>query len=295
MTGSNMPVHLSGTTMVLGVIGDPIAHTFSPPMQNAAIEAMGADAVYVPFHVRPDRLEDAIKGIVSLGVRGINVTVPHKTAVIQYCDHLTDVAGTVGAVNTIINDDGVLTGENTDAYGFEASLLNEAGIDVFPSKVCVLGAGGAARGVVYACAVRPEVEEMYVVNRTLGKAESLAADIAGAAGTKIVPLPAVEKTYNDIIPGSGLVVNTTSIGMHPDINASPLPDHTVLHDGQIVCDIIYNPLETVLLREAAAHGAIPVNGLGMLAYQGARALSLWIGRDAPVDVMYDILKKRFTS
>ena len=290
-----MAVELSGTTMVLGVIGDPIAHTFSPPMQNAAIRAMGADAVYVSFHVRPAMLEEAIRGIVALGIRGINITVPHKTAVLPYCDHLTDVARTVGAVNTIINDNGVLSGDNTDVYGFEASLLDEGGIDMFPANVCVLGAGGAARGVVYACAARPETIEVFVVNRTLGKAESLAADLAEITGTKITPLPATEKTYEDVVPGCGLVVNTTSIGMHPNIDFSPLPDHSVLHDGQVACDIIYNPLETVFLRKAAARGATVVGGLGMLAYQGARSLSLWTGSDAPADVMYAVLKERFTT
>ncbi len=295
MTNSKIPVQISGTTMVLGVIGDPIAHTFSPPMQNAAIQAMGADAVYVPFHVRPALLENAVRGVVSLDIRGINVTVPHKTAVIQYCDRLTEVARTVGAVNTIVNDNGVLTGDNTDVYGFETSLLYEAGIDAFPPRICVLGAGGAARGVVYACAARSESEEVFVVNRTLGKAESLAEDLTEVTGTKITPLPAAEETYKEVIPDCGLVVNTTSIGMHPYIDASPLSDYTVIHEGQIVCDIIYNPLETVLLRKAAAHGAVTVGGLGMLAHQGARALSLWIGRDAPVDTMYDVLKERFTS
>jgi len=282
-----------GKTEVFCVIGDPIEHTLSPRMQNAALEALGLDAVYVPFRVARDSLADAIRGIVSLGIRGINVTVPHKTAVMKYCDRLSDVAKAVGAVNTVINERGILTGDNTDVYGFEMCLLTGSGLDRFPERVGILGAGGAARGVVYACAHRPEVAEVYIFNRTVSRVEALAHDLSYLASASLVPLPADEGILHDKLPGLGLVVNTTSLGMYPDIEGTPVPDPDVFHDGQIVCDIIYNPPETKFLHEAGKRGAKTVGGLAMLAYQGARSLELWTGKDAPVEVMIRVLEEQF--
>ncbi len=286
-------MNIQGKTTVFGVIGDPIAHTLSPLMHNHAIAAMGIDAVYVPFHVKPEVLEQAVKGIVSLGITGINVTVPHKTEIMKYCDRLTEVAKAVGAVNTIINDNGVLTGDNTDAYGFEMCIEKGTGLKRFPGMICILGAGGASRGVVYACSMRTEVNEVIVINRTYSKAEKLAEELSRATGKTIIHRHADENTFNELLPEAGLVVNTTSVGMHPNIDRSPVPDADVFHNGQVVCDIIYNPLETRLLRDAKAHGAETVGGLAMLAFQGARSLSLWTGREAPAEVMLDVLKKNF--
>lgn len=285
-------MEITGKTMIFGVIGDPIAHTLSPLMQNSAIAAMGIDAVYVPFRVKPDDLKSAIQGLVSLGVRGLNVTVPHKTAIMKYCDSLTEVAQAVGAVNTITIDNGILHGDNTDVGGFETGLLRGSGLDSFPAHVCILGAGGAARGVAYACAMREEVAEIIVCNRTFHKAERLAEELSQATGKRLIPMPAVAETFARVLPESGLVVNTTSVGMHPDTDRSPVPNPELFHPGQVACDIIYNPLETRFLRDAASHGAKTVSGLAMLAYQGARALSMWTGREAPSDVMLEALKSR---
>ena len=284
---------INGKTSVFCVIGDPIEHTLSPPMHNRAIEAMGIDAVYVPFKVKPQFLEHAVKSMESLGIKGLNVTVPHKTEVMKFCDNLTDVAKAVGAVNTIINENGRLTGDNTDVYGFEMCLKSGSGIDTFPEKIGILGAGGAARGVVYACAMKEEVREISIINRTFSKAEKIAKELSPLTGKTLVPLPADEDNMRNVLPASGLVVNTTSIGMFPDINRSPVPEPGVFHEGQIVCDIIYNPLETKFLKDAGLHGARTVGGLAMLAYQGARSLSLWTGMEAPVEVMFETLKEKF--
>ena len=286
-------MNINGKTSVFGVIGDPIEHTLSPPMQNSAIAAMGIDAVYVPFNVKPQFLEYAVKSLVSLGIKGLNVTVPHKTEIMKFCDSLTDVAKAVGAVNTIINENGRLTGDNTDVYGFEMCLKRMSGIDLFSERISILGAGGAARGVVYACAMKEEVREISIINRTFSKAEKIAKEFSALTGKKLVPLPADEENMRNVLPESGLVVNTTSIGMHPDINRSPVPEPDVFHEGQIVCDIIYNPVETKLLKDAGLHGAGTVGGIAMLAYQGARSLSLWTGMEAPVEVMLDTLKEKF--
>ena len=278
--------------MVLGIIGDPIEHTMSPLMHNRAIKRMGIDAVYVPFHVRSEDLERAVRSMSALNIKGLNVTVPHKTSVIPYLDEITEQAEAVGAVNTIINGDGFLTGDNTDVYGFMMCLLRDGGLEMLPERVCVIGAGGAARGVVYACAMRDEVCEIYILNRTLSKAEKLSRDLWPVTGTVITPMPADTKTFKKVIPSAGLIVNTTTVGMHPYIDNSPVPDPNVFHEGQVVCDIIYNPCQTRFLKEAASHGAKTVSGLSMLAYQGARSLSLWTGMDVPADIMLDVLKEQ---
>ena len=284
---------ITGETSIFGIIGDPIEHTLSPFMQNRAIAEMGIDAVYVPFNVKPKFLEDALNSIVYLGIKGINVTVPHKTGVMKYCDSLTAVAKAVGAVNMITNDNGTLIGDNTDVYGFEMCLKSGAGINKFPERICILGAGGAARGVAYACAIRDEVREVTIINRTFAKAEKLAKELSQVVGKTLIPIPAYEENIKRVLPAYGLVINTTSVGMYPDIDRSPVPDPNVFHEEQIVCDIIYNPLKTKFLNDAALRGAKTVGGLAMLAYQGARSLSLWTGKEAPVEVMLDLLKEKF--
>ena len=284
-------MNVAGTTAVYGVIGDPIGHTLSPRMQNRAIEAMGIDAVYVPFRVPAGEVGYAIRGVRALSIGGLNVTVPHKTAVIPHLDRLTEAARAIGAVNTILRDGDALVGENTDVYGFLECVTTYGGIDRFPETVCVLGAGGAARSVVYACSFRPEVREIFVVNRTLARAEEIAGSFSGVGTARISAFPADQAVLRRVVPESGIIVNTTTLGMKPDVDSSPIPEPGLIQPGQIVCDIIYTPARTRLLREAEERSARTVGGLAMLAAQGARSLSLWTGRDAPIDVMMDELRR----
>ena len=286
-------MNVSGSTTVCGIFGDPVAHSMSPYMQTAAMIEMGFDGVYVPFHVRPERLEHAVGAVVALGMRGVNVTVPHKTAVAQFLDRLTDAARATGAVNTIINDDGVLTGDNTDVYGFVQGLLHEEGVDAFPERVCILGAGGAARGIVYGCATRPEVVDIVILNRTAEKALRLADEFAEKTGKRIRARQLDKRTLEDELPNAGLIVNATSIGMHPRTDDTPVSDPSLFHSGQIVYDIIMPPPVTRLRKEASLRGARTVGGLAMLALQGARSLSLWTGREAPEEFMISTLMKLF--
>lgn len=281
--------------MVLGIIGDPVSHSLSPHMQNAAIGQMGLDAVYVPFRVAAGEVEAAVRGMRALGIRGLNVTVPHKTAVMPYLDVLTAEARAAGAVNTIVNDYGSLIGDNTDIYGFMACLTKEGGIDPLPEHVCVLGAGGAARAVVYGCAMRPEVRTVTIINRTVSKAERIAADIGAVTGKAIQALPAEYSAFRETFADAGLVVNTTSLGMHPQEDTTPVGDAALFRPGQAVCDIVYTPLRTRFLRDAESRGAKTVSGLSMLAYQGARSLTLWTGREAPADVMLAVLREQLES
>jgi shikimate dehydrogenase len=282
---------IGGSTAVYGVIGDPIEHTMSPLMQNRAIEAMGLDAVYLPFRVAPEDLERAVGGMRALAIQGLNVTLPHKTAVMRYLDRVSDAAEAVGAVNTIIRDGDFLIGENTDVHGFLRCVIEDGGIAEFPGRVCVLGAGGAARGVVYVCAMRPEVREIAVVNRTLSRARELAERFSHVTGKRITAHPAEPGEMRRILQEAGMIVNTTTVGMHPEAGRSPVPEPEVFHGGQVVCDIIYTPLRTKLLMDAELRGARTVGGLAMLAHQGARSLSLWTGLEAPAKVMLDELKR----
>jgi shikimate dehydrogenase len=276
-------VHLSGKTRVLGVIGHPVEHTSSPAMHNAAIAALGLDYVYAAFPVRPEALGQAIAGMRALQVRGLNVTVPHKVGVMALLDELSPEARAIGAVNTIDHCEGRLIGHNTDAFGIMESLRVDGGLEILPARIALLGAGGAARAILYALLLRPEVEHVALLNRTPERASALAADL-DPQGRRVQP-GALDGSATGLLRDAGLLINSTSIGMHPHPNASPLPDPSCLHAGIVVLDIVYNPLETLLLRQARTAGARPVDGLGMLARQGARAFTIWTDVEPPVEVM----------
>jgi shikimate dehydrogenase len=275
---------IRSTTGVLCVIGHPIAHSLSPQMHNAAIAALGMDLCYVAFDVPPEKLGCALQGMRGLGILGMNVTVPHKQAVVEHIDEVSEEARLVGAVNTVKNEDGRLVGFNTDVYGILKSL-EDAGLCVLPKRVAVLGASGAARGVVYALASRPEVECVFVFNRTLQKAEEMSAVLAEATGKRICALPLEDAHLREHLGECGLLVNATSVGMHPNVDASPLPDASVLHPGLVVYDAVFNPRTTKLLQQAVERGCKAVSGIGMLVHQGAKSFEIWTGVKPPVDVM----------
>ena len=215
---------ISGTTRVLGVIGDPVAHTSSPAMHNAALKALGLDYVYVAFHVAPDALPQALAGMRALELAGLNVTVPHKQAVMAHLDEISPEAQAIGAVNTVCNRDGKLLGFNTDAFGIIESLKADGGMNSLPGRVVLLGAGGAARAILYALLAREEVAEVLLLNRTVEKAEALKGDLDVAGKVRIGSL-----ADSGAIADAGLVINATSIGMHPHEDTSPLADCSCLH------------------------------------------------------------------
>ena len=272
---------ISGRTGILGVIGDPVQHTASPVMHNAALGATDLDYAYVAFHVAADQVRTVPAAMRALQIRGLNVTVPHKVSIMAGLDEISDEARGIGAVNTISNDDGHLTGHNTDAYGVAASLEHDGGLRTFPAKVVLLGAGGAARAILYVVLQRPEVEEVALLNRSAGRAQQLAEDLDPEG--KRVRVGGLEDC--DQVGDAGLLINTTSVGMEPEEDKSPLADETCLHGGLVVLDIVYRPLRTRLLAQAEAAGARVVEGLGMFVHQGARAFEIWTGEKAPVDVM----------
>ncbi|MGY8697979.1 MAG: shikimate dehydrogenase [bacterium] len=272
---------ISGTTRIYGIIGYPVEHSFSPRMHNAAFSALKMDARYLAFPVKPEQVQQALEGIRVLNISGINVTVPHKSSVIPYLDEVTPLAQKLGAVNTILNVDGRLSGTNTDISGFVRSL----GALKFSPKnknVAVLGAGGSARAVLAGLA-DAGASRILIHNRTAGHAESLVTEFShNFPETQLtaVSLQTVQDSNLD------LLVNTTTVGMESD--ESPL-DLSQCVKIEHVLDLIYSPAKTRLLRQAEELGIPAVNGSGMLLYQGCDAFTFWTGKPAPENVMREQL------
>jgi shikimate dehydrogenase len=259
-------------------------------MHNAAFAALGLDFAYLPFDVRPEELKNAVAGIRALSIVGVNVTVPHKETVLDSLDVVTEAAGLIGAVNTIVNHDGRLTGYNTDAIGF-LKALEDTGFDPQGKEAAVLGAGGAARAVGAALGMS-RIRRITFFNRTLERAKELAQMVAGATGVQSTAVPWEEmgKSGMSIIRSADIVVQTTSIGMHPrEAECPPVPADAFRKD-QVVVDLVYNPAPTRFLKRAAAAGARTQDGVRMLLHQGAAAFELWTGRPAPITVMENALK-----
>jgi shikimate dehydrogenase len=272
-------------TILYGVFGDPIRHSRSPIMLNRAFQEAGINAVYAAFHVRPEELRDAVRGIRALGYRGINVTIPHKVEVMQYLDEIDEGARIVGAVNTIVNESGKLIGYNTDGIGYVRSLKEETGIELKGKSVLLLGAGGAARGVAYALA-KEGARRIYIANRTKERALELAETISSY--TEAIGLGMDE--LGPVVDEVQFVLNTTSAGMHPHVDEVPLPLE-FLRSHHLVSDLIYNPRITRFLREAEARGARIHGGIGMFIYQGAFAFEYWTGTPAPVAAMRQVVEQ----
>jgi shikimate dehydrogenase len=276
---------ITGKTAVYGIIGHPVKHSLSPLMQTEAFKEAGIDAVYVPFEVEPENLEEAVSGLRALSVKGFNITVPHKERVAQLLDFLTEDAEVLGAVNTVKNENGELTGYNTDAEGFLRSLVEE-GVELSGKRVLMFGAGGAARAVGYAL-LKGGVKFLNIVNRNFSRAKAV-AELLGKRGNVLV-YPLKESTVEVLLKDADVIVNTTSVGMKED--DPPLFDYSKIPEGITVVDIIYNPPETPLLKAAKEKGCKTVNGLGMLVHQGAVAFEIWTGKEAPVERMREVLER----
>lgn len=284
---------ISGRTKICGIFGCPVEHTFSPALHNAAFAATGLDYAYVPFEVAPRSLAAAVEAIRALGLAGVNVTVPHKEAVLPLLDGLTDEAASIGAVNTIINREGYLYGDNTDGKGY-LKALREAGFAPAGRTVLFLGAGGSARAVAVQLALAG-AGKLVFANRTEARAADLARFVAEKTGIRVElvtwPERAGDKLPAQVLADADLVVQTTSLGMSPKVYETvPLP-FASFRPGQVASDLVYNPVETLFLKKARLAGAVTVSGLGMLLHQGALAFELWTGVSAPLAVMREVLKK----
>lgn len=274
---------ISGNTKICGLIGDPIGHSVSPAMHNAAFSNLGLDYIYLPFRVDAKNLPGAIDGLKAFNIRGLNVTIPHKVAVIPLLDELEPLAEKIGAVNTIVNNKGHLKGYNTDAGGFLKTLL-ERGIDPKGKKVVVLGAGGASRAISFTLA--ESGAEIVILNRKLEMdwAVELASSISRFSLIKASALELSDDNIASALKAADILVNATSVGMSPNVNRSPV-SASLLNSELIVFDVVYNPLKTRLLAEAEAAGAETISGIEMLIRQGALAFELWTGTKAPIYIM----------
>lgn len=264
-----------GTTQVYAILGDPVKHSLSPIMQNAAFAAFGIEAIYVPFHVAAEHLPAAVAGLRALKVRGVNVTIPHKEAICPLLDRLDATARLIGAVNTVVLRDGKLVGYNTDGAGLIRALERGLGFDPAGQRVLVLGAGGAARAAVVALA-QSGARQVDIANRSIARAQSLVARYAGHfQQTCFTALALNDKDLAASIKNADLIINSTSIGLSGEsFNVLVWSD---LKDGCVVYDMVYQPPTTALVRDARAAGIAAGDGLGMLAAQGEIAFQLWTG------------------
>jgi shikimate dehydrogenase len=290
------PLPIDGKTNLAGIFGYPVAHSLSPAMHNAAFAALGLNWVFLPLSVAPPDLPDALRGFRALGFRGASVTVPHKQTVMPLLDEITEEARAMGAVNAIIRWNDWLIGDNTDWRGFLIPL-GEVGFDPSGQHCAVLGAGGAARAVVYALA-RSGAAMVTVLNRTVPRATALVRDLQTLFPTVALrarSLGALGELISDTSPAYRLVVNATSVGMWPETDRCPWPESIPIPGGAIVYDLVYYPLHTRLIQRAAEAGCRTITGLGMLVYQGATAFKMWTGREPPVEVMYDTVRELLCS
>jgi len=278
---------ISGETKLYGIIGNPVAHTMSPPMHNAAFKELQLDCVYVPFLVEESGLTNAIEGIRAMNIKGLNVTMPHKLAVIPLLDILDPLAEKIGAVNTVVNNSGILTGYNTDADGFIKALLDNC-IYTRGQRVVVIGAGGVSRAICFALAEHKY--EVCIVNRTYKKALGLANEVSHMFNKDVKAYEMNEQNLKSILSGADILVNATSIGMDSTIGKTPVAS-TLLSPELVVFDTIYCPIETKLLKSAKNIGAKVIGGLDMLLWQGAIAFKLWTGLEAPFEIMKKELSK----
>lgn len=265
-------------TTLCGIIGKPVDHSMSPAIHNAAYEELGLNYAYLAFNV--DDVEGALRGMISLNIRGFSVTMPHKLEVMKYLDEIDPVAQQIGAVNTVVNDNGCLKGYNTDWIGFVRSL--ETYTPIQDKRVVILGAGGAARAVAFG--IKQRGGDMTILNRAIeiDMAKSLAAEV-GCSWDDLSQVATVIE--------ADIVINVTSVGMHPNVNVTVI-DTQHLRSEQIVYDVVYNPPETRFLREAKERGCQVIPGYEMLLLQGVAQFELWTGETAPVDLMRTILKDR---
>ena len=278
-------MNIKGSTNIVGLIGHPVEHSFSPPMHNAAFEELGMDWAYVAFDVDPNNLKSAIDGAKSLNIKGFNVTIPHKINVMDYLDEIDEVASLIGAVNTI--DFNNMKGYNTDGIGAVKAI--EEVTSIKNSNVVVAGAGGASRAISFYVA-KYGADSLTILNRNIQKAQDLAGDVEASDLIDEVGSNSISN-ISSYLDDADILIDTTPLGMHPHIDDEPVAIADNMHEDLTVFDAVYNPNETVLLKEAIKAGATPVYGIKMLLYQGAESFEIWTGKKAPVDVMEEALRK----
>jgi shikimate dehydrogenase len=275
-------------TKLVGLLGNPLGHSFSPAMHNKAFETLGLNYFYLPIEVMAEDLFTVAAGLAKMNFAGYNITIPHKIGIMDCLDVIDPLAQAIGAVNTVTLENGHSTGYNTDGEGFVRSLEAESGITVSGKCYLIIGAGGAARAIAMTLAFKG-AEKIFLCNRTAQKAHDLAAAINAKVSPCSEVITRAPASIKAALGQADVLINTTSIGMHPDEDRIPI-DGDLIPDGLIVSDIVYNPARTKLLQVAEAKDCRVVPGLGMLVYQGAEAFRKWTGAEPPVDVMFEVVR-----
>lgn len=272
---------ITSHTKILCVIGHPIEHSMSPTMWNPALQELELDYMYVAFDVHPDSLEKAINGIRSLGITGVNVTIPHKKAVIKYIDEVDSIALKIGAINTIKNEEGILKARNTDAGGAKKSLL-DIGFDISGKNILIIGSGGVSRSIAYILA--EEANKIVLTDLIEERATSVASEIRNNMKVDIEGKLNNRDNIEEYIKKADILINATPIGMYPKVDETPI-SKDLLHDDLFVFDVVYNPLETRLMKEATETGCVTLGGLDMLVNQGILAFEWWLNKKPNKDLM----------
>lgn len=280
-----MKNRITGHTILTALLGSPVAHSISPMMHNEAFQLLDLDYAYMAFDVTPEQLGTVVDSFKIMNCRGFNCTMPHKNYICDYLDHFSEAAQLTGAVNTVVNDNGILTGHNTDGVGYMQSV-KAAGFDVIGKNMTLLGTGGAATAIC-AQAALDGVKELYVFNRrgnSFEKAQPFIDQLNQKTNCKVSLYDLADTTtLKNCLKNSSLLTNATSVGMAPNTEASIITDPNLFHEELVVSDIIYNPETTLLMKLAQEAGCKTFNGLYMLLYQGAEAFKLWTGKEMPIE------------
>lgn len=278
---------ITGHTVLTGLLGSPVSHSISPMMHNEAFRQLNLDYVYLAFDVGTDKLETAVEGLRALNVRGFNITMPDKNKMAALCDHLSPAAQIIGAVNTVVNDNGILTGYSTDGIGYMKAVM-DAGHNIIGKKMTLLGAGGAATSVLVQAALDgvAEISVFSIRDEFYDRAKQTVATLNECTNCRVTLYDFDDESIlRREIADSDILTNGTSVGMAPNTDRSIITDPSMLRKDLIVSDVIYNPRQTKLLTLAKEVGCSTFNGLYMLLYQGAEAFRLWTGQDMPVDLI----------
>jgi len=279
---------ITGRTKLIGLIGNPVEHTISPQLHNTISKYLHKETTYVPLKVENDDLKDAVKGLKALNFAGFNVTVPYKKEVMKYIDENSKEALLMGAVNTVKSIRGKLYGYNTDGEGFSRAFKEATGTTFKNKKIAILGAGGSARAIAVKLSLEG-AQSIAVINRTVSRAEELCELVNNNIRHVAKHYGWEDDTVDNVFADSDIIINTTSLGMYPDVDKYPYRKPIKFKNGQIVYDIIYNPAKTRFLEEAEKQGCMAINGLGMLFYQGIYAYEIWSG----IKLKEDFLRELF--
>lgn len=288
-----MSISITGHTKLTGLLGSPVAHSISPMMHNEAFNQLGLDYVYLCFDVGTEGLKIAVDGLKTMGIRGFNCTMPDKNLMCELADELSPAASMIGAVNTVVNENGKLIGHNTDGVGY-MQAVKDAGHNIIGKNMTLLGAGGAATAICVQAALDgvANINIFSIQDQFFDRAKKMVDTINANTNCNVALYDLADKTeLNKSIASSDILTNGTSVGMAPNTDNCIITDESVFHENLIVSDVIYNPEETKLLSIAKSHGCQTFNGLYMLLYQGAEAFKIWTGKDMPVEL---IKEKHFT-